>query len=180
MPPPCSLGTRLGSWEDRRLGRGWGGDLLIPPPCLLLLSEAELGEAEGADPALAWGSTLRLELWWDPQFELSRGLPGKCWFLHLLRAPPEGQCRGLWVDENHSCAVRQALVSITPASYWSLPCARHFPRTSSCPLYFIVTYFIFCFFISLFRLWKYDNTFTGDLEKYRRKLHIVPLYTIIV
>ena len=39
---------------------------------------------------------------------------------------------------------------------------------------FIPDNFFFLFF--LFKLWKYDNTFTGDLEKYRMKLYIVLPY----
>ena len=31
-----------------------------------------------------------------------------------------------------------------------------------------------------FKLWKYGNTFTGDLKKYRTELHIVPLYITII
>ena len=30
------------------------------------------------------------------------------------------------------------------------------------------------------KLWKYDSTFTGDLEKNRTKLHIIPLFSTII
>ena len=36
------------------------------------------------------------------------------------------------------------------------------------------------FFSFFFKLWKYDNTFTGDLKNTKKKVHIVPLYIAII
>ena len=92
--------------------------------------------------------------------------------LHLLRPPPEGLSQGLWVDEKICCPLRQALVSITPASYRSLRVPGTFPLSIIMPILFYFLLLYLSFFIFL----VYENMITGNLEIQKKVTYSSTLY----